>query len=142
MTIRALVIGATYVDARDVATAHVLAAENDAAGRFIVNENALTFREFAAIMHDVDPSVPRSPFTLPRFTAPMMPWADAMFSKLLGTARMVTRDATPGMRLRYDVSAERARAVLGWSPAFDTRTSLADTMEALRAYRQRSALGA
>ncbi len=47
-----------YIDVRDVAAAHVLAATRDVTGRFIVvNDHVPTLREVSMLMHDIDPTV-------------------------------------------------------------------------------------
>lgn len=128
----------TYVDARDVADAHVLAAEKGASGRYIVsNELSPTFMEFARTMHEIDPAVPAAPLELPAFVNPLLPLIDALNSALLGSPRTATPEAIASLSgLAYRVSSARARAELGWSPRFTLRESLADTMVAIRALRR------
>ncbi|KAI0078018.1 NAD(P)-binding protein [Panus rudis PR-1116 ss-1] len=53
--------GGSWVDVRDVAEAHVLSLQNEAAGgnRFIVNSGLYKGRDFINIAHSLDPSVPK-----------------------------------------------------------------------------------
>lgn len=128
----------TYVDARDVADAHVLAAQNAASGRFIVSNDASpSFTEFARVMHDIDPAVPAAPMLMPRFMNRFLPLIDALNARLLGSPRTATPEAIASMDgRRYSTSNERARRELGWTPKYTLRQSLADTMQAIRALRR------
>ncbi|MDH5579996.1 MAG: NAD-dependent epimerase/dehydratase family protein [Betaproteobacteria bacterium] len=128
----------TYVDARDVADAHILAAQEGARGRFIVsNDISPSFMEFARVMHDIDPAVPAAPMLMPRFMNRFLPQIDALNARLIGSPRTATPEAIAAMvGRRYSVSSERARRELGWVPKFTLRESLADTLQALRALRR------
>jgi dihydroflavonol-4-reductase len=127
----------TYVDARDVARGHILAAEKDVGGRFILCDQQPSFAEFTRLMHEIDPEVPVAPWLLPGFLLGTLPLFDALNAKLLGSGRFVTRDGIAAIRGRvYNVSSARARIELGWEPAWSIRESLRDTMAAIRILRR------
>jgi dihydroflavonol-4-reductase len=128
----------TYVDARDVAWGHILAAKRDVEGRFILCDQQPSFVEFTRIMHDIDRKVPVAPWVLPDFVLRSLPWFDAMNAKLLGSQRFITPETVAAIKGRvYNVSSARARAELGWEPTFPFRKSLEDTMLAIRALRRK-----
>jgi dihydroflavonol-4-reductase len=127
----------TYVDARDVARGHILAAERDVGGRFILCDQQPSFAEFTRIMHEIDPEVPVAPWVLPGFLFGSLPLFDAVNAKLLGSQRFVTRDGVAAIQGRvYNVSSARAKTELGWEPAFTMRESLRDTMASIRMLRR------
>jgi dihydroflavonol-4-reductase len=128
-----------YVDVRDVAAAHVLAAERDVSGRFIIaNDHPLDMRELSLLMHRADPSVPPAPAVLPDFVMSAGPALDWLRSSLFGTPRMVSAELVETMRGKLTkVSNERAKAELGWRQSIALDQSLADTMAAIRALRRR-----
>ncbi len=128
----------SYVDARDVAEAHALAAEKDVAGRFIVtNDQGPSLMEYSRTLHDIDPAVPAAPMVMPGFMNRFLPLLDVMNAKLIGSPRFATAAgiATVDGRL-FNCSNMRARRELGWAPKFTLRESLAETMQALRALRR------
>ncbi len=124
-----------YVDVRDVARAHRLAAEAGARGRFIVVGDELPdFRTVVETMHRIDPRVARPGPTLPDWLLPAVPLVDRLNTRLLGTPRTAPPEMIAMMRgRRYNASNQRAKEVLGWRPAIGLAESLADTMAALRA---------
>jgi dihydroflavonol-4-reductase len=127
----------TYVDARDVARGHILAAERDVTGRFILCDQQPSFVEYTQVMHDIDPKVPVAPWVLPDFMLRSLPWFDAINAKLLGSQRFITPDTVAAVKGRVcNVSNARAKAELGWEPEFPFRESLKDTMLAIRALRR------
>jgi len=128
----------TYVDARDAADAHILAAEKGVSGRFIAsNEVSPSFMEFSRTLHDIDSAVPAAPMYIPAFMNRFLPWIDAANAMLIGSPRFATPEAVACVDGRvYSVSSERARRELGWAPKFTLRESLAETMQAIRALRR------
>lgn len=130
-------INMQYVDVRDVAVAHVLAAERDGQGRFIAaNDEAPTWRRMIEVMHGIDPRVKRSLLTLPDFMSPALIYFDWLFARVLGTPRTATPEALATLRgKRFNASNRRARELLGWAPKFSLEVSLRDTMAAIRARR-------
>jgi len=128
----------TYVDARDVAMGHILAAEKDVSGRFILCDDVQpTWTEFSSLMHEIDPEVPAAPWELPKFMGRFLPFFDGLSAKRLGSARVVTPDIERAIRGRvWRVSSERAKQELGWTIGFPMRESMRDTMAAIRALRR------
>ncbi len=127
-----------YVDVRDVAAAHVLAAERDVEGRFIiVNDHAPEMRELSLLMHWTDASIPAAPAVLPDFVMSVGPHLDWLRSSLLGTPRMVSRELVGTMRGKVTkASNARAKNELGWQQSVGLDRSLAETMAAIRAFRR------
>ena len=127
-----------YVDVRDVAAAHVLAAEGDVNGRFIVaNDHLPSLREMSHLMNRLDPTVPAAPVRLPDFVLSAAPAFDWLGAKLLGTPRLVNKDLVATMRGKVTkVSTARAKAELGWHQGIGIDKSLAETMAAIRALRR------
>lgn len=129
----------TYVDVRDVATGHILAAEKDVTGRFILCDDVQpSFLEFSRLMHEIDPEVPAAPWLLPSFMFRFMPFFDALNAKLIGSPRVATAEGVAATKgLVYRTSNARARRELGWTPAFSLRESAKDMMLTIRALRRR-----
>jgi dihydroflavonol-4-reductase len=130
-----------YVDIRDVISGHILAAERDVAGRFILcNDTFPTIRELTTLMHGIDPSIPRSLWYLPDFLSPILPYLDQLNSRTLGSPRALTPEFVESIHGRlFSASNARAKAELGWSPQIPIRQSLGDTIEAIRAMRRAEA---
>lgn len=124
-----------YVDVRDVARAHRLVLEKGARGRFLaVNDHQPTVTEIAQTMHAIDPTIPRPLMTLPGFLMPAMPLLEGLTSKMNGTPRTLTAELAGMLRGRiWNVSNEKSRRELGWSPEVSVKQSLADTIAAIRA---------
>lgn len=121
------------VDVRDVARVHILAAEQDSKGRFIVvGDTPPNFAEMITAMRKIDRKVPRSLMTMPRFMVPVMPMFDWAGNKFLGTPRTMT-SASASTFSKGDLLASNARAKreLGWSSGFTLEQSLRDTMAEL-----------
>lgn len=127
-----------YVDVRDVAAAHLLAAIRDVTGRFIVvNDHVPTLREVSLLMNGIDPTVRAAPVLLPDLLLDAAPAFDWARSKLFGGARMVSREIVATMRGKVTkVSTARAKAELGWRQGIPIDRSLAETMAAIRALHQ------
>jgi len=127
----------TLVDARDVARAHLLAAERDAQGRFIVCDAQPSFRALMEALHAIDPRVRLPLMGLPVFMARTLPLFDRLNHRMFGTPRVATPEliATAVSGRHWNVSSARAQAELGWAPAIPLERSLRDTMDAIRARR-------
>ncbi|HUG26042.1 NAD-dependent epimerase/dehydratase family protein [Piscinibacter sp.] len=123
-----------YVDVRDVAAAHRLAAERAVGGRFIVvNDEQPDFRALIEAMNRLDPQVKLPLATLPDWALGAVPLFDRLNAWSLGTPRTVSAALVATMRgKRYNASNRRARDELDWAPRISLERSLADTMEALR----------
>lgn len=130
-----------YIDVRDVAAAHLLAAERDGQGRFIaVGDEAPTWRRIMGVMHGIDPRVKPALMTLPGFMNPFLLPFDRLLSKVYGTPRTASPEVIGTVvGRRFNASNRRAREVLGWTPKVSLEDSLRDTMATLRANRARAA---
>ncbi|MBH9575456.1 NAD-dependent epimerase/dehydratase family protein [Inhella proteolytica] len=125
-----------FVDARDVATAHRLAAERGAGGRFIVAyEPAPSFAELVRALGRVDARIKAPLMELPRLAAPLLPWVDRLNHHLLGCPRIATPEviATSVSGRIFNFSSQRARQQLGWAPRVPFEQSLRETLETLKA---------
>jgi dihydroflavonol-4-reductase len=129
----------SYVDARDVARAHILAAEKSVDGRFIVcNDEQPSIRGWSQAVHEADPSAPAAPWELPGFMTSLLPMLETVNQRLFGIPRFVSPesvDVVKGRWLVFDNS--RARRELGWSPQWSFVDSLRDTTQAIRELRRR-----
>jgi dihydroflavonol-4-reductase len=126
-----------YIDVRDVAAAHLLAATRDVSGRFIVvNDHVPTLREVSLLMNGIDPDVRAAPVLIPDVLLEAGPALDWVRAKIFGGARLVTREVVATMRGKITkVSTARAKAELGWQQGISIGQSLAETMAAIRTLR-------
>jgi dihydroflavonol-4-reductase len=127
----------SYVDVRDVVSAHALAAELDCNGRFIVcNDRLPYFAEIIDIMRGIDGSVPRPMMTLPGFMEPLGPFFDRLNHRMPGTPRILTPEFVATIRGKiWNASNARIKRELGWTQAVPIDASLKDTMQAIRSNR-------
>ena len=114
----------SWVDVRDVAWAHVLALETEAAhGRYAVSTAHMSFEQLYAKMVEVDPSFEPPRRRIPTALARFMPAVDWARSRLYGTERTLSADLAAdlaGHEIR--VSAARITRELGWAPTDMSRT--------------------
>lgn len=131
-------LGLPIVDVRDVVRGHVLAAEREVHGRFILSGDSFpTLQEIVRLMRDIDRSVPRAPIVLPDILGPLFPYLDWMNSKLNDSPVTLTPELVEAMLgRRFNASNARARAELGWSPDIPLRQTLAETMDTIRQLRR------
>jgi dihydroflavonol-4-reductase len=123
------------VDVRDTAQAHLLAAERQVKGRFIVGyDHAPNFDEIVRTIARIDRRVKPPLMVLPRFAAPMLPLYDALSHSLVGTPRIATPEviAANVSGKVFNNSTERAKRELGWMPQVSFEQSLRDTLDELR----------
>jgi dihydroflavonol-4-reductase len=127
-----------YVDIRDVITGHILAAEKNVSGRFIIsNDEQPTLHEVIKLMHTIDPAVPLPLMAVPEFLVRFLPLYDSISSKLLGSPRILGPERAAELKGHvYCVSNTRARKELGWEPRISLQQSLKDTMVCIRALRR------
>ena len=125
------------VDVRDVVRGHVLAAEKEVSGRFLLcGDSFPTLRELTRMMHEIDPKVPSAPMTMPDFMGAVLPYLDWLNSKLYDSPLTVTPEFVEAMLgKQFRASNERARAELGWRPEIPVSRTLSDTMDTIRALR-------
>ncbi|MEQ9363861.1 MAG: NAD-dependent epimerase/dehydratase family protein [Leptospirales bacterium] len=123
----------TFVDARDVAAAHVLAYENQAAsGRYICADYNTSLEDLMPLFRDVDPTLKVPKTMLPNFLLPTAPLFDWLGHKFTGAPRAVTGETIREMAnnpIRY--SSDRLRLQLGWRPR-PIKDSLRDTLNWVR----------
>jgi dihydroflavonol-4-reductase len=126
------------VDVRDVVRGHILAAEKDVQGRFLLcGDSFPTMKELTGLMHDIDPKVPTSLMTMPDFTGTFLPYLDWLNSRLYDSPLTLTPEFVEAMLGRqFNASNARARTELGWTPEIPVRETLADTMETIRTLRR------
>lgn len=126
------------VDVRDVVRGHILAAETEVRGRFLLcGDSFPTLRELTRMMHAVDPKVPSAPMTMPDFIGPLLPYLDWLNSKLYDSPLTLTPEFVEAMLGRqFNASNARARAELGWQPEIPLSQTLSDTMDTIRTLRR------
>ena len=107
-----------FVDARDVAVAHRLAYENEAAaGRYIAVGDQVSHLDFCSLIGKVDPGVKVPTKNMPELMLPLLPLLDWMAHKFQGSARSMTPAVIrefKGRDMIYDTS--RIQHQLGWKP--------------------------
>lgn len=125
----------SFVDVRDVAEAHVLAAERGATGRFIVGyDHVPTFDELVRAIARIDPRVKPPLMVMPTWMDSILPLYDALSHVAVGTPRIATPEAiaaTVSGKV-YNYSTARARRDLGWAPVVPFEESLRATLEEMR----------
>jgi dihydroflavonol-4-reductase len=130
-----------YVDVRDVVAAHILAAEKECEGRFIVcNDHLPTLAELNQAMHGIDPSVPLPMMRMPNLMIGAAPLFDRVYHRLLGTPRIASPEFLATARGNiFNASNARAKRELGWTQSIPLEQSLRDTMETIKANRAKRA---
>ncbi|HYE39868.1 MAG TPA: NAD-dependent epimerase/dehydratase family protein [Ramlibacter sp.] len=126
------------VDVRDVVRGHVLAAEKEVGGRFLLcGDGFPTLRELARLMHAIDRKISSAPVTMPNVFGPILPYLDWLNSKLYDSPLTLTPEFVEAMLGRqFNASNARARAELGWRPEIPIGQTLSDTMDAIRHLRR------
>ena len=122
------------IDVRDVVDGHILAAEQDANGRFVIGaDDAVEFPEILNVMRRVDPKTPKALSVMPRTAMRILPMFDWVTHKLLGTPRIMTREMAQTMATGSLVADNsRAKRELGWHPKIGLEQTLRDTMQELK----------
>lgn len=119
-------LGFSFVDVRDVAKLEILAMADPKAGgeRFIAADRWLWMAEVAEILRDrLGDRASKAPTrTVPNFLVRAMAIFDGGLKSIVGD-----------LGKRMEVSGEKARRMLGWSP-MSIEDSIADTAEALIAH--------
>ena len=120
-----------FADVRDVAEAHVLAAERGAHGRFMVGYDAIpTYDQFVRALAAIDRRVEPPLMVLPAFAAPLATLVDRFNHLVRGTPRVATPEAVASTVSGkvYNYTCARAKRELGWSARIPFERSLADTV--------------
>jgi len=128
-----------YVDVRDVASAHILAGEQECEGRFIAcNDTAPMFRELIEIMHGIDPKIPLPLMTLPNFMVGSTVFFDKLNHRLLGTPLTLNPELIATVKGKsYNFSNRRIKDNLGWQQQFSLEQSLSDTIDEIKKLKSR-----
>jgi len=124
----------SFVDVRDVAAAHLLAAETGETGRFIVGYDHIpSYVELVRALGAIDTTVSAPLMTLPTLFGPILPLYDALSHWLIGTPRIATPEiiATLVSGKVVNYSCQRAKDRLGWTAKVPFQQSLADTLAEL-----------
>ena len=123
------------VDVRDVATAHILAAEQDCEGRFVVcNDTILTFKAVIETLHKIDPKIPLPFMVMPNFMTGAMGLFDKFNKLTIGSPSIVNPELMMTMKGKiWNVSNQRIKDVLGWRQQISLEQSLSDTLDVINA---------
>ena len=122
------------VDVRDIARGHILAAEKDGKGRYILAaDDPPKFPKIIETMREIDPKVPKAMMVVPKAMYGALPFFDWMSNKTLGTPRTITAEVASAFK-KGDMLADNSRAKreLGWAPKVTLEQTLRDTMGELR----------
>ncbi|MBK7993321.1 MAG: NAD-dependent epimerase/dehydratase family protein [Blastocatellia bacterium] len=122
--------GLGYVDVRDVATAHLLAYENDKAeGRYIATDQCFWLKDVLALAKEIDDRVKLPLIEIPVAVAGIIPLFDWLGYKLTGAPRQITSEMLEDFngKAQY-ISSERIKKELGWKP-MDIKQSIKDTLD-------------
>ena len=122
------------VDVRDIARGHILAAEKDGKGRYILAaDDPPKFPKIIETMREIDPKVPKAMTVVPKPMYGALPFFDWMSNKTLGTPRTITAEVASAFK-KGDMLADNSRAKreLGWVPKVTLEQTLRDTMAELR----------
>jgi dihydroflavonol-4-reductase len=121
------------VDVRDVAAAHIMAAEKDCKGRFVVcNDTFPTFKAMLDILHKIDPKIPLPLMNMPDFMIDAMGLFDKFNKFTLGSPLIVQPELMKIMKGKiWNVSNQRIKDVLGWRQKISLEKSLRDTLDVI-----------
>ena len=122
------------VDVRDIARGHILAAEKDGKGRYILAaDDPPKFPKIIETMREIDPKVPKAMMVVPKAMYGALPFFDWMSNKTLGTPRTITAEVASAFK-KGDMLADNSRTKreLGWAPKVTLEQTLRDTMAELR----------
>ncbi len=122
------------VDVRDVASAHILAAEKDCHGRFLAcNDSFPTFKEMVEVLHKIDQSISLPLMTLPDFMKGALVFFDNVNQLVLGTPRTISTELSILLKNKiWNVSNQRIKDTLSWEQSISLEQTLKDTMAVLR----------
>ena len=125
-----------YVDVRDVARAHILAAETaTASGRYVLGGTHLRFLDLGKQVKTLRPAAKVPTRELPTLLFPVARMMDFVLHKTRGLPRQLSADFIEEYRDgRVTFSAARAQRELGWS-ARPFAETLHDTVEWIERHR-------
>ncbi|MHC4820382.1 MAG: NAD-dependent epimerase/dehydratase family protein [Planctomycetota bacterium] len=120
-----------FVDVRDVADGHLLAAERGRSGeRYILNTDSVAMPDFVERVTAAAGERKR-PLVIPRWVLPPAAVFTEAWGRLRGRPAALTRERARLARRNAAFSGDRARRELGWSPRSLDET-IADTVEWFR----------
>lgn len=125
------------VDVRDVATAHVLAYENDkASGRYIaMNGPAMPMTELIELMREFDPSIKVRAKVLPGFVISLATFLDLVGHVFTGRPREFTKALVKEFTNKHATfDTSKIRKELGWQPR-NARECVKDTVAWLKEHK-------
>lgn len=126
-----------WVDVRDAARAHLLAAQGPASGRYIAANDAFpSFMELTRLLNAIDPAIPVAPRLAPEAMIPLARFFDWLGNRTMGTPRVVAPELLRTMKGKiWAASSARIAHDLGWRPEVSIEQSLADTLRQIVANR-------
>ncbi len=127
-----------WVDVRDVAAAHRVALERrEVEGRYLLSTACLSFGDFANMLHQIDPTIPRVRRTMPNFAMRLVAAFDYLGHRTLGLERRLTGEILDEfIGAEMHCSTSKAQQDLDWKPR-SLRDTAADTIAWVRRERQR-----
>ncbi|WP_127716331.1 NAD-dependent epimerase/dehydratase family protein [Halobacteriovorax sp. HLS] len=125
-----LPVSFSYVDVRDVVSAHIKAYETKhSAGRYIACGDLISMKDVMGIFRDHDPSLKLPTKQAPKFLIPLLPCLDAIENKLTGNMRTMTKgvidDYLNGTVQNFN--KKKIKSDLGWQ-ARPINETLIDTL--------------
>lgn len=122
------------IDVRDIARGHILAAEKDGKGRYILaTDNPPSFPEIIQVMRKIDPKVPKAMMVVPKAMYGALPFFDWLSNKTLGAPRTMTAEVASSFKKGQMLADNsKAKRELGWSPEVSLEQTLHDTMAELK----------
>jgi dihydroflavonol-4-reductase len=116
-----------FVDVRDVAEGHILAAEKGRSGqRYILSSESLPMRVFVAMVRE-EAGKKGVILPLPKLLLPVAAYVAEWWADQRGTAPLFTREQARMARRHAAFSSAKARRDLGWMPR-PVKESVADTV--------------
>jgi dihydroflavonol-4-reductase len=116
-----------FVDVRDVAEGHILAAEKGKSGeRYILSAESVPMRRFVEMCR-AEAGRPGRVFALPRFLLPPMAVVAEWWADKRAVAPTFTREQARMAKRSAAFSSAKARRDLGWSPR-PLASTVADTI--------------
>ncbi len=132
-----------YVDVRDAARAHLLAAEKPSSGRYIAaNDVFPSFLELTRVLNAIDGSIPVAPRLAPDGMMVLARFFDWLGNRTMGTPRVVAPELLTALKGKvWAASNARIARDLGWRPSVTLEQSLKDTLGQIRENRAARATG-
>ena len=122
------------IDVRDIARGHILAAEKDVSGRYILAaDDPPKFPKIIETMRQIDPKVPKAMMVVPKAMYGALPFFDWLSNKTLGAPRTITAEVAAAFKNGQMVADNsKAKNELGWTPEVSLEQTLRDTMAELK----------